>query len=364
MNLSELSLKEKIGQMLIVGINGTEINDEIRELILTHKVGGIILYKKNYDSYENLIKLINDIKELNKANKLPLFITIDQEGGRVNRMPKEINNILNAYTLSKTKDLNLINNAAEITGKMLKDSGFNMNLSPVLDIKRFGDTHAIGNRCYGDTPEDVCKYGTSVMHTYQKEGIIPVIKHFPGHGASTKDSHITLPVIKNKKDELEHYDMKPFQHAIEQGAEVIMLGHLLVKNIDRIYVASLSRKMIIKYLRGKYRFRGLIMTDELNMFSIKFRYGKNLIKKAFIAGNDLILTKDIHYNISKIENLVQNGKIKESRINRSIRRIIKIKEKYMITNEPVTGCNIEDINTSIDKLNGTITNRINEMQET
>jgi len=150
--------------------------------------------------------------------------------------------------------------------------------------------------------------------------------------------------------------MKPFQYAIEQGAEAIMLGHLLVTSIDKRRVASLSRKLIVKYLRGKYRFKGLIVTDELNMFAVKFIYGNNLIKKAINAGNDIILIKNNYSDILKIENLVKSGKIKEARINRSVRRIINIKKKYMITDNAITGCNVQEINASINELNSRVEN--------
>lgn len=179
MNINSLSLEEKIGQLFLVSFEENAITDEIKILIQKYKIGGVILYRKSSIDYDNLLKLINELKELNKNNPIPLFISIDQEGGRVNRLPKSIINLKAAYKLTKNKDLNIIEQASEITAKILKDTGYNMNFAPVLDIKNFNENHPIGDRCFGDNLEDVCKFGIASMKTYQNNGIIPVIKHFP-----------------------------------------------------------------------------------------------------------------------------------------------------------------------------------------
>ena len=157
-NIDELTIQEKIGQMMIVGIDKNYITERTKRLILDYKIGGVILYRKNFNSYEELINIIKELKKLNLVNKIPLFISIDQEGGRVNRLPKEFINLPPAYKLAKTKDISLIRNSTELTGKILKSSGINMNFSPVLDIKRFEDNHAIGDRSFGTTKESVHFY--------------------------------------------------------------------------------------------------------------------------------------------------------------------------------------------------------------
>ena len=143
MDFKELSIQEKIGQMVIIGLNSKGITEEIKVMIQKYKIGGIILYKKNFTSYEQMIELIKELKELNKENKIPLFITVDQEGGRVNRLPKEILNLPSAYKIATKCGIEEIKKSAEIIGKILKKSGFNMNFAPVLDIKRFENKHAI-----------------------------------------------------------------------------------------------------------------------------------------------------------------------------------------------------------------------------
>ena len=355
-DIKELSIEEKIGQMIIVGIDSTYITERTKKLILDYKVGGVILYRKNFKTYEDLLNLVKQLKNLNKSNKIPLFISIDQEGGRVNRMPKEIVNLPPASKIAKTKNIDLLREAASVTGNILKKSGFSINFSPVLDIKRFEDNHAIGDRCYGENKDDVIKYGIPVMEELKKQGIISVIKHFPGHGATKKDSHFILPTIKIPLNTLQQDDMEVFNEAIKKGADAILVGHLRIKKLTGMHPASLSRKFIIKTLRKKYKFKGLIISDDLKMRAIRFIYGTQLaIRKAFEAGNDIIIfridRKQEEAAINEIINLVKKNVIREYRINRSIKRILQIKDKYGVNDsEQIEGIDIDEINLRINKI--------------
>lgn len=356
MKIKELSIEEKIGQMIIIGMDTNYITDRIKTMITKYKIGGIILYRKNFSTYTEMLKLIKDLKDLNRENKIPLFITIDQEGGRVNRMPKEIDNLPSANKIATTGDEELIRNATQITGEILKKSGYNLNFAPVLDIKRFDDNHSIGDRSFGEDKYQVAKCGVIVMQELQNQGIIPVIKHFPGHGATTKDSHYMLPIINKRMEQLEKEDMYPFKQAIENGADAVLVGHLLIRKATGIYPASLSRKFISRYLRKEYKYNGLVITDDLKMKAIKFLYGPDLaVKKAFQAGNDIIVfrfNKDEERKaIENIIKLTKKGKIKEGRINKSVQRIIRIKQKYGISDtDNIEGINIKEINQKIQKI--------------
>ena len=356
MKIKGLSIQEKVGQMIIIGMDTNYITDRIQLMITEYKIGGIILYRKNFNNYEEMLALIRQLKELNKGNKIPLWIAIDQEGGRVNRMPKEILNLPAANKIANKGGIEEVEKSAKIIGKILKKSGYHINFAPVLDIKRFRDNHAIGDRCYGDNKEEVAKYGIAVMKKIQEEGVLPVIKHFPGHGATKQDSHYLLPIIKQRIESLEKQDMYPFEKAIKNGAEAILVGHLLIKNVTGIYPASLSKSFIGKHLRMKYKYNGLIMTDDLKMKAIRFIYGEEFaVKKAFEAGNDVIVfrfNKEKEQQvIEKIIRQVREGKLKEGRINRSVRRIIKTKQKYEVSDEiEVQGIDIEKINMEIKRI--------------
>lgn len=356
MEIKELSIEEKIGQMIIIGMETNSITDRIRTMIQKYKIGGIILYRKNFSTYSEMLKLIKDLKDLNKENKIPLFISIDQEGGRVNRMPKEIENLPAPNKIAKIGDEELTKQGAEVLGQILKKSGYNLNFAPVLDLKRFGDNHSIGDRSFGSDKEIVAKNGVAVMKELQEQGIIPVIKHFPGHGATTKDSHYMLPIINKKIQELEKEDMYPFEQAIKNGADAILVGHLLIRGATGIFPASLSRKFISRYLRKKYKYNGLVITDDLRMRAIRLLYGPDLaVKKAFQAGNDVIVFRykqdEEKRVIENIIKLAKKGKIRESRINKSVQRIIKLKEKYSISDTAeIEGIDIEEFNQNVMKI--------------
>ena len=356
MDIKNLSLEEKIGQMFLVGYEANTLTNEFKKFIQNYKIGGIILYRKQFIEYKDLLKLINELKEINRNNPLPLFISVDQEGGRVTRLPQEFKKIPAPFCLAKSKDINLIKNASKLTSTILKETGYNMNFAPVLDIKNFEDTHPIGDRCYGDNVENVCKFGITAMKEFQNNNIIPVIKHFPGHGATNTDSHFFLPIIKKEKEILEKEDMLCFKNAINNGADAIMVGHLLATKVDKFYPASLSPKFIKNILREEYKYNGLVITDSFKMYAIKLLYGdKKAIKRAILAGNDIIMLK---YPIKKeircidyIKNLVLKNIIPIEEINNSVKRIIGIKEKYKLNNEPCNGIDVNFANSLIEEIN-------------
>ena len=350
--VKDLSIEEKVGQMVMLGIDGPDAMSKIDDIILKYKVGGILLYRKNYKDYRELVDLVNHIKNVNTKNKVPLFIAIDQEGGRVNRMPKDFMNLPSANKLAKYKEENLVEQAGNITGKMLSKTGFNFDFAPVLDIKRFEDNHAIGDRAFSENIDEVSKCGIEYMKQLQSQNIISAIKHYPGHGATKKDSHFVLPVIKKDIQQLEKEDMHPFEEAIKNGADAILISHLKIDKVTYKYPASMSRRFINKYIRKKFRYNNLIITDDLRMKGITLRYGKDKsIKKAFEAGNDIILFK---YNddakvIDKIISNVSRNIIKESRVNKSVNRILKMKEKYNVNNQEIKYDEefVKNINTQI-----------------
>ena len=343
MKIDELDIKEKIGQTLIIGLDiskGKNMYEVIDKIVNEYKAGGICLYKKNYDSYNDLVNLINYIKEKSKKEKVPIFISLDQEGGRVNRMPSDFINIPSMYKLkcSSNNEKDLIKEAGNITGKMLRNLGFNMDFAPVLDIKRFPDNHSIGDRAISSNYEEVSKYGIEYMQELKKNNIVSVIKHFPGHGSTKKDSHFNLAKINVSMEELQKEDIVPFEKAINNGADAILIGHLILPKETLGLPVSLSKRFITKYIRKKYRYNGLVITDDMRMKGMRMRYGKNrAIKKAFMACNDIIVFKyddDIRV-IEKIVALVKEHKLEEKRVNKSVRRILALKEKYHVNDEMI-----------------------------
>jgi len=354
--LENLSLEEKIGQMFMVGMPGTEIDDITRELITKHKVGGVILYRKNILSLEHFIGLLNSLRELNKGNKVPLMIGIDQEGGRVNRMPSKIKNLVNAKQIANIGGTDLCYKSGKVIGEMLKDFNINMDFAPVLDIGGFRDSHPLGNRCLGEKPEIVAKNGIAFMDGIKYNNVVPTIKHFPGHGASRIDSHVFMPTVYKSVKRLKKEDMLPFIEAIKSGADSIMVGHLLVADLNSIYPASLSDRVIAGLLRKDLGYNGLIITDDLSMRAITFMFGiSHAAIKAISSGADMVMINKEHKKkiriISNLNKIAKKNKNAVRRIDESVQRILEMKEKYDIRDTLIESYDVEKINEKIDEVN-------------
>ena len=349
----ELSIREKIGQMLMFGVNSNNI-DCICELIREYGIGGVILYRDNYSSYEEMLLVIKKLKESNKYNKIPLFIAIDQEGGRVNRMPLEVNNIKSIWDLSKLNDLNVLNSGADIISEMLIKSGINMNFSPVLDIYNDTENKVLYKRCFSNNIDVVSEYGINYMNIFKKNGIISVVKHFPGHGASNGDSHFLWPYIHNYKSVLNKHII-PFEKAINSECDAIMVGHLIIRKLTGIYPASLSKPFVKNYLRDMCNYDGVVITDDVRMGLFGKLFGNSLIKKFFETGIDIAVVKYKTGDDKVINNLVDmvdNGDISIQVINKSVDRIIRLKKKYKINDDVnFNGFDINSINRKIEKIN-------------
>ncbi len=353
-----MNIKEKFGQMIMLGLDADTINDEIISLIKDYKIGGLVLYKKNYHDIASMKEIINKLKEINNNNNNPLFIAIDQENGRVNRLPQEIERIYNAEKQSKTKNIEVINECNSITAEILNSVGINMNLAPVLDIN-YNKSKVIGNRSYGRSKEEVIKYAIPSIKTYQSKGIIPVIKHFPGHGLANQDSHYLIPKISNIHQMEE--DLIIYKEAIKEECDAIMIGHLKVKGYGQV-PASINKKIIKKYLIDKYNYHGLIITDDLRMNIMQYIYGlKKVINKSINAGANILMIKykpnDIKKLYNKLYKMIDKGIINNNLIEDNYNTITSIKEKYKLNNNVITNkLNIDSINERIIKVNKEIEN--------
>lgn len=353
MDLNSLSLREKVGQKFMFGVNSHNI-DVIINLIEKHYIGGVILYKKNYDNYDEMLSVIKRLKKANSANKIPLFIAIDQEGGRVNRMPSEFKNIKNVYDMSM-KNKELLYDNGNITGMMLSQMGINMNFAPVLDICEHDGSKVLYKRCFYGNIDDINESCMNYVKGISENGIISVVKHFPGHGASRLDSHFITPYVYDNKKVLEKH-IKPFENVINNGIDAVMVNHLVIRGMTEGVPASISYSFIDKYLRKKNKFNGLVVTDEMNMLSRNIIYKFSYIKKAITAGSDIILVK-IKENgngkfIDKYVKFLENNSDYVKLLDDSVERIINIKNKYGVNDDiSYTGCNVDEINKRIEKLN-------------
>ncbi|WFD08915.1 beta-N-acetylhexosaminidase [Tepidibacter hydrothermalis] len=332
--MNSLSLEEKLGQMVIVGFNGYEVDSDFRDLLESYKVGGVILFKRNIKNSEQLLNLNNNIKSINSKNKLPLFISVDEEGGRITRLPEGSTKFPSNKVIGKENDKDLSYKIGKQIGTELNNFKFNMDFAPVLDIYSNPKNTVIKDRSFGTDSEIVKKLGVATMKGLQDSNVISVVKHFPGHGDTTVDSHIGLPVVNHDKQRLDKFELIPFKEAINNGVDAVMTAHIVLPNVDKSKKpATLSETILTDILRNELNFSGVIITDDMEMGAIVNNYGtKNASVEAIKAGADIVLmchTKEKQIEaLEGLKEAVNSGEISIERIDESVKRIIKLKRKY------------------------------------
>ncbi|WP_088068922.1 beta-N-acetylhexosaminidase [Gottfriedia luciferensis] len=349
--LNKLTLKEKIGQMIIAGFDGTT-SSNANTLLKNYKLGGVILFGTNIKSPSQLVSLTNEIKTANKNNKVPLFISVDQEGGRVNRMPSSVLNTPSARSIGNKNNVQYAFNIGNVISKELSSFGFNTDFSPVLDIQSNPKNTVIGDRSFGTNSSIVSKIGEGMMEGIRKGNTIPVIKHFPGHGDTSVDSHLELPVVNKDLSSLKKFELIPFDNAIKNHADMVMVAHILMKKLDSNYPASMSKTVITDLLRKQYGYNGVVITDDMSMGAIAKHYSlSNAAVRSINAGSNIILIGHGNNNVKTIFNsiytAVNNRQISEDTINKSVYKILSLKQKYRLNNNKVPAVNVTNLNKQI-----------------
>ncbi|WP_026693916.1 beta-N-acetylhexosaminidase [Peribacillus kribbensis] len=351
---SKMSLEDKIGQMILAGISGTTMDANAKQLIGQFHVGGIIFYKYNFETPAQVIQLVNQLKAGNSSS-LPLLLGVDQEGGRVTRLPGGLVNFPPNKQIGQVNNPEFSYKVGTLLGHELKEFGLNLDFAPVLDINSNPNNPVIGDRSFGNNPEIVSKLGIQTMKGIQSQNVITTIKHFPGHGDTSVDSHQELPIVNKSLKELKELELFPFDRAINQGADVVMVAHILLPQLDKTNPGTISKAVMTELLRKHLGFTGVIITDDMTMGAITGHYdiGKAAVESVK-AGSDIILVGHGYNNvvkiISSIKTAVENGEISEKRLNESIGRIIQLKRKYSINDTKVGNPDINGINNSINSL--------------
>lgn len=331
--LENMSLDEKIGQMMIVFYEKEVMDSTLKSALEEVKPGGFILFKENITTYENTLKLIKEIKE---TADIPMFISIDEEGGIVQRLKALLDvkatDVPYMYSVGEKNDLELTKSVGKLLAEELRVFGINLDFAPVLDVYSNPNNQVIGRRSFGSDKELVAKHGIALSNGLEENGVLSVYKHFPGHGNTATDSHFSLPVLDLTKEELDEVDVYPFKEAIKNNAKMIMVGHLAVPKLTGDETpASLSKKVVTDYLRNELKFDGLIVTDGLNMGALTNYYSKDEIcAKAVEAGVDILLMPSSSRQCLKsVKQAIEDGKIDEERIDESVRKILKLKYEYI-----------------------------------
>lgn len=348
-----MSLDEKIGQLLITGLEYTEMSDRERNLIQSHKIGGFILFKRNIEDYEQTRELIDSLKRTNSNNKVSLFLSIDEEGGRVSRLNNIFNKMPPVSYLGVKNSKNLAFQYGQIQASKLLALGLNLNFSPVLDVNSNPENKVIGDRAISNNPEIVASLGMQISEAMMESSIIPVGKHYPGHGNTQEDSHYSLPIISKSKIELEEVELLPFKNAIDNGIPGLMIGHLYLEDLSDM-PASLSSEIITEMLRKEQGFKGIVFSDDLTMGAISETYsiGEATVK-FLIAGGDIALIchgeDNIYQVISSIKEALVKKQITESELDEKLYRIISVKNRFNLNKNATHAMDIEEINIRINK---------------
>lgn len=332
--IRSMSLEEKVGQLLVVGIPGKKISPKTQGFIKKIKPGSVILFGRNIDSYKQVRTLTDQLQSLSqKYSKLPALIMVDQEGGYVTRV-KVGTSLPSALSLAQTRHPKFIRTYSKTMGLMLNRLGINMNLAPVLDVSDPNSASFIGSRSFGESPEDVSVLGGAFALGQWDAGVIPTAKHFPGHGGLKTDSHKETPSKNLSREQLLKTEAKPFEaFARLRVPTAMMLGHVSFPQIDeRGYPAAFSKKLNSDLLRGDLSYHGLAITDDLEMAGAE-KVG-NIAERtvqAVLAGNDMIMVawsekRQLGAHKTLLQ-AVKSGNISEERLNQSLRRILSIKYK-------------------------------------
>ena len=331
-----MNLEEKIGQLFIVGFEGTELSQSIVGLIKQEKIGGVILFSRNFKDVPQLIRLINDVQTCSfEYQDVPLFVSVDQEGGRVSRLGPPFTQFPSCAEIGGSNDEIQTKSYAESLANELKVCGINMNYAPVLDILTNKENEVIGDRAFGSDPDLVSCHGNIVIKEFLDQNLIPVGKHFPGHGATSLDSHFDLPEVDTSMEHLKTVETIPFKKAIQNGLEVIMTAHVRYHRMDPLFPATLSKTILTRFLKEELGYKGLIITDDLEMKAVERYYSEEEIPVlAVLAGADCLLVCHNHERqqvfIKGLKTAVKKGVISEKRIQESFDKIMDLKNRFVM----------------------------------
>ncbi len=336
-----MTLEQKVGQVMLVGFDGTALSQDLRDDLSQLHIGGVIYYDRNVASPTQIAQLNADLQTVARQNGDPgLFITIDQEGGIVARLreDKGFTEFPGQMAIGATGDVANARAIAKALSAEMLALGFNMDLAPDLDVNNNPQNPIIGTRSFGSDPKRVAEFGVAFATAMQDQGVIAVGKHFPGHGDTGVDSHVALPTVPHDRARLNAVEFVPFQAAIQAHIAGIMSAHITFPAIDPTpgLAATLSPKVLTDLMRGEMKFDGLVMTDELTMGALATS-GYPAPKAAttsFQAGADVLLFQTgyaLHRQVHQaLVDMVKRGELPMARLDQAVRRVLLAKEKFAI----------------------------------
>ncbi|MDL2206663.1 hypothetical protein LJC33_07125 [Eubacteriales bacterium OttesenSCG-928-N13] len=340
--LSGMSIEQKVYQMFVITpemLTGsgtvTKAGDATRKALKAHPVGGLIYFAANLKDRKQTTSMIQNSQKFAQEEGIPgLFIAVDEEGGSVARVASKLNTTKFSamMTLAKKGDPQLIFDAYSTIAADISQFGFNLDFAPVADVITNSKNTEIGNRAFGTDAGTVSTMVPEAVNGLQQGGVIAALKHFPGHGNTTANSHYNTTTTARTLDEMRALEFLPFSAGIDAGAEIVLMSHLTATKLDDSLPASMNKTIITDILRGELGFEGVVCTDALRMLAIASNYSPEQIARNCVnAGVDILLMPaSFQATSAALIELVQNGEITEQRIDESVRRILKLKLKYGI----------------------------------
>ena len=315
--------------MIVSGFEGTCLNSQTEKLVAEQGIGGLILFERNFEDPRQLKKLIEDLQAVTATNSPPLFISVDQEGGRVARLKEPFTQFPPMCCLGQANSEDLAYRFGLAMGNEMRAVGINMDYAPVLDVHSNPENPIIGKRAISSDPEVVARLGCKIIKGFKDAGVYPVGKHFPGHGDTSQDSHLTLPRVERKNESLEQVELAPFKMAFREGLEIIMTAHVVYPAWDKSSAATFSSPILKDLLRDKMGFDGLVMSDDLEMQAVT-QDPEEIPALAVNAGVDLFLICHDLSKVTRIQNAliagIESGKIPAEAVERSFVKILKAKQ--------------------------------------
>ncbi|MDY7226918.1 glycoside hydrolase family 3 protein [Hyalangium rubrum] len=336
--LASMSLEARVGQLMMVGFYGSDIDEEVEALVRGRQVGGVCLFKHNLVDAEQAARLNDGLRRL-LADHIPPFLALDQEGGTVVRVSDQVVVLPSNMALGATRSADLAYAAGRAQAQDLRRLGFNMNLAPVLDVNLNPRNPVIGVRSYGDSVPLVSELGRAFVRGQQDAGLVTVAKHFPGHGATDIDSHTALPVMRETREEV-LAQLEPFHAVIQDGLDGLMTAHVAIPRLTGDEVpATLHPQVLDGLLRRDMGFDGLVLTDEMEMEAIVQRYGVGRAAvMAVRAGADMVLVpwgaerKEEAYEA--LLAAARDGELSAVRLEQAVRRILTVKVRRGLFQAP------------------------------
>jgi beta-N-acetylhexosaminidase len=332
---------DKVGQLFIIGIRDKVLTRDESEFIIKNNIGGVILFPRNLESPKQIHELVSSLQSLRhkSRDKLPLFIGIDMEGGRVARLEAPFTQWPPVGQLGKIDSTSVAFKFGTSMATELKAVGINLDFAPCIDVLTNPKNELIGDRALSSDPEQVAKLASALVRGYIKGGIIPCAKHFPGHGNTLIDSHEDLPIENVDLERLREVELVPFKRAFRARLDMVMTAHIKFPKIDPEWPVTLSEKFLHQLLRGDLRYRNLVISDDLDMKALSNHFpAEEIPVRAFQAGCDILLyCNNFDHPQMAIEALIKAAKdhrISAKQIDESFNRVVTLKKDVLTKPDP------------------------------